>query len=195
MESNHATVGLARAAGSGAYVAEVVPMDRSTLTKLLLTVAVVLGGGGFLVYSSVSHAQHYMMVNELVKTPLESWTGKELKVHGFVEAGSIVESVVGQVEHRSFVLQKDGKKIRVFSEGPKPDTFKDQSEVVATGRLVKASDMQQLATELCKTADKKPGCPIRTDAAQMYVVDSTDLMAKCPSKYDGATSNKLDTKF
>jgi len=194
MQGNHATVALVRAAGFDAY-AEVVPMDRSTLTKLLLTVAVVIGGGGFLVYSSVSHAQHYMMVDELVKTPLASWSDKELKVHGFVEAGSIVESVVGQVEHRSFVLQKEGKRIRVFSEGPKPDTFKDQSEVVATGRLVKAADMQQLATDLCKSGDKKPGCPIRTDAEQPYVVESTDLMAKCPSKYDGATSNKLDTKF
>jgi cytochrome c-type biogenesis protein CcmE len=179
MLGNHATVGLVERAG----FAQVVPMDKSTLTKILLTVAVVLGGGGFLVYSSVSHAQHYMMVDELVKTPFESWDGKELKVHGFVEAGSIVENTVGQVQHRSFVLQKDGKKIRVFSQGPKPDTFKDQSEVVATGHLVKAGE-------------KKPAaCPIRTDAEQAYVVDSTDLMAKCPSKYDGATSNKLDPKF
>ena len=66
------------------------------------------------------------------------WEGKELKVHGWVEAGSIVEKVVNQETHRTFVLQKDGKKIRVFSVGPKPDTFKDQSEVVATGHLVPA---------------------------------------------------------
>jgi cytochrome c-type biogenesis protein CcmE len=171
-------------------------MDRSTLTKILLTVAVVLGGGGFLVYSSVSHAQHYKMVDELVAAgPMDQWTDKELKVHGYVEAGTIVENVVGQVEHRSFVLQKNGKKIRVFSEGPKPDTFKDASEVVATGRLVKASEMQAIATELCKGKALGAGCPIRTDAEQAWVVDSTDLMAKCPSKYDGATSNKIDTKF
>jgi cytochrome c-type biogenesis protein CcmE len=194
MVGNHATVAYERAAGFDTFNAEVVPM--STLTKIALTVLVIFGGGGFLVYSSVSHAQHYMMVNELVKTPLESWNGKELKVHGFVEGGSIVESVVGQVEHRSFVLQKEGKRIRIFSQGPKPDTFKDQSEVVATGRLVKADEMQALATELCK-ADGKAlvGCPIRSDAEQAWVVDATDLMAKCPSKYDGATSNKLDTKF
>jgi len=196
MDGKHGTVALVGAAGFAAFTAtaEVVPMEKSTLTKILLTIAVVIGGGGFLVYSSVSHAQHYMMVNELVATSMDQWTGKELKVHGFVEAGSIVESVVGQVEHRTFVLQKDGKKIRVFSEGPKPDTFKDQSEVVATGRLVKASEMQALATDLCKGA-ARAACPIRADAEQTWVVDSTDLMAKCPSKYDGATSNKLDTKF
>jgi cytochrome c-type biogenesis protein CcmE len=171
-------------------------MDRSTLTKIALTVAVVLGGGGFLVYSSVGHAQHYRMVDELVGDGFDKWQGKELKVHGYVEAGSIVENVVGQVQHRTFVLQKNGKKIRVFSSGPKPDTFKDQSEVVATGRLVKATDLQKLGDDLCK--DNKTAataCPLRTDAEQTWVVDSSELMAKCPSKYDGATSNKIDTNF
>ncbi len=56
--------------------------------------------------------------------------------------------------------------------------------------------MQQLANGLCAHPEKAgTGCPIRADAEQTVVVDSTDLMAKCPSKYDGATSNKLDTKF
>jgi hypothetical protein len=136
------------------------------------------------------------MVDELVGDGFDKWHEKELKVHGYVEAGSIVENVVGQVQHRTFVLQKNGKKLRIFSQGPKPDTFKDQSEVVATGRLLKAGDMQALADSLCKD-NKAAGaaCPIRTDAEQMWVVDSSDLMAKCPSKYDGATSNKLDTSF
>ena len=97
--------------------------------------------------------------------------------------------------HRTFVLQKGGKKIRVFSTGPKPDTFKDQSEVVATGRLVPAKDLAALADALCKDKPTGLGCPVRVDAEQTWVVDSTELMAKCPSKYDGATSNKLDTNF
>jgi hypothetical protein len=29
----------------------------------------------------------------------------------------------------------------------------------------------------------------------MMVVDSTELMAKCPSKYEGANVNKIDTNF
>src|SRR5450432_707784 len=103
-------------------------MERSTIAKIALTIAVVIGGGGFLVYSSVGHAQHYRMVDELVGEGFDQWTDKELKVHGYVQSGSIVESVVGQVQHRTFVLQKNGKKIRVFSQGPKPDTFKDEAE-------------------------------------------------------------------
>jgi cytochrome c-type biogenesis protein CcmE len=156
-------------------------MLSSTLTKVALTVAVALGGTGFLVYSSVDHAQHYMMVDELYKAgDLPGRAGQELKVHGNVTAGSIVEKIVNQEQHRTFLLEKGPKKIRVFSSGPKPDTFKDASEVVATGHLVKATEMKELAAQL--------GVPLESDLE--YVVDASELMAKCPSKYDGAQVNK-----
>jgi cytochrome c-type biogenesis protein CcmE len=155
-------------------------MDKSTLGKIVLTAAVAVGGVGFLVKSSVSSASHYKMVDELLATDLTSWTGKELKVHGWVESGSIKESIVNQETHRTFLLQKGGKKIRVFSVGPAPDTFKDQSEVVATGRLVPTQQMTKLAQSL--------GVALESD--MKYVVDSSELMAKCPSKYDGARMNQ-----
>ena len=155
-------------------------MDKSTLGKIILTAAVAIGGVGFLVKSSVGSAQHYMMVDDLLTSDLSSWKDKELKVHGWVESGSIVEKIVTQETHRTFLLQKGGKKIRVFSAGPKPDTFKDQSEVVATGHLVPAAQMKAVADSL--------GITIESDMP--YVEDSTELMAKCPSKYDGANVNK-----
>lgn len=155
-------------------------MNKSTLGKIVLTAVVAVGGVGFLVKSSVGSAQHYKMVDDLLASDMTSWTGKELKVHGWVESGSIHESIVNQETHRTFLLQKGGKKIRVFSEGPKPDTFKDQSEVVATGHLVPAADRKKLAESL--------GVAIESDMP--YVVDSSELMAKCPSKYDGARVNQ-----
>jgi cytochrome c-type biogenesis protein CcmE len=158
-------------------------MNKSTLGKIVLTAVVAVGGVGFLVKSSVSSAQHYKMVDDLLTTDLSSWKGKELKVHGWVESGSIVQNVVDQETHRTFLLQKDGKKIRVFSSGPKPDTFKDQSEVVATGHLVAAADMKQAAAGL--------GLAIESDMP--YVVDATDLMAKCPSKYGAQVKTSLET--
>jgi cytochrome c-type biogenesis protein CcmE len=174
-------------------------MKNATLAKIAVTVAVAAGGAGFLVYSSTSHAQHYEMVDKLIGNGLDTYKGKQLKVHGFVEAGSIVEAIVNQEQRRTFVLQKGGKKIRVFSVGPKPDTFKDQSEVVATGRLVAHADVQKLADDICaKTKDEVAlggACPIRTDAEQTMVVDSSELMAKCPSKYEGANINKIDTQY
>jgi cytochrome c-type biogenesis protein CcmE len=154
-------------------------MNKSTLGKILLTAVVVVAGFGFLVFSSTSSAQHYMMVHELVATDQASWTGKELKVHGWVDSGTIREKVFDQETRRTFVLEREGKKIRVFNSGPKPDTFKDRSEVVATGHLVPAAQMKQVAQSL--------GVAIESDMP--FVVDATELMAKCPSKYDGARIN------
>jgi cytochrome c-type biogenesis protein CcmE len=155
-------------------------MQNSTLAKIALTAAVTVAGLGFFVKSTLGHTQHYKMVDELIAGDLSQWSGKELKVHGWVQAGSIHEQVVDQKTYRTFVLSKEGKKIRVFSSGPKPDTFKDQSEVVATGHLVPAAERKQLAESL--------GVALESDLA--YVVDSSELMAKCPSKYDGARANK-----
>jgi cytochrome c-type biogenesis protein CcmE len=161
-------------------------MQNSTLAKIALTAAVAVAGVGFFVKSTMGHTQHYKMVDELLAEDLTQWKGKELKVHGWVLAGSIKEDVVNQETHRSFVLTKDGKKIRVFSMGPKPDTFKDQSEVVATGRLLPAAEMKQLAAAL--------NVPLEADLA--YVVEAKELQAKCPSKYEGARANKdLNSKF
>jgi len=154
-------------------------MNKTTLGKIVLTAAVAVGGVGFLLKSSASSAVHYFKVHELMASGLEQWKDKEIKVHGFVEAGSIHESVVNQETHRTFVLSVDGKKLRVFNSGPKPDTFKDQSEVVATGHLVPTAQMKPVAGSL--------GVAIESDTT--YVLDSSDLMAKCPSKYDGARVN------
>jgi cytochrome c-type biogenesis protein CcmE len=158
-------------------------MNKNTLTKIVLTGALAVGGMAFLVVSSTSSAQHYKYVDDLMKSDLSAWTGKELKVHGLVETGSIAQKIVNQETDRTFLLQRGGKKIRVFSRGPAPDTFKDESEVVATGHLVASAEMKQRAGAL--------GVAIESD--QAYVVDSTELMAKCPSKYDGARVNLKPT--
>ena len=172
-------------------------MKQTTIAKLALTVAVVAGGAGFLVYSSTSHAQHYEMVDNLLAKGFDQFKDKQIKVHGLVETGTIAAATVAQETRRTFGLQKNGKKIRVFVTGPVPDTFKDASEVVATGRLVKSTDLQQVADDICKNAkaQDKADCPVRADAEQEMVVEATELMAKCPSKYKGADSNKLDTTY
>ncbi|HEU0031620.1 MAG TPA: cytochrome c maturation protein CcmE [Kofleriaceae bacterium] len=162
-------------------------MQNSTIAKIVLTAAVAVAGVGFFVKSTMGHSQEYMMVDQLMSTGMAKYQGKELKVHGWVLAGSIKEQVVNQQTVRTFVLEKEGKKVRLFSKGPKPDTFKDKSEVVATGRIVPAAERKELAASL--------GVTIESDA--QYVVDATDLQAKCPSKYEGAQVNKNlnDQKF
>jgi cytochrome c-type biogenesis protein CcmE len=131
--------------------------------KIALTVGMVLAVAGFVIYSSVGDAQYYKMVDEVMAKP-QGWVEKDLKVHGFVEPGSIQEKIVEQRVTRTFVLENKGKRILVKHHGPKPDTFRDMSEVVAEGRLELDGDQ--------------------------YVLTASNLMAKCPSKYQGAAGNK-----
>ncbi|HEX3765294.1 MAG TPA: cytochrome c maturation protein CcmE [Kofleriaceae bacterium] len=144
------------------------------LGKIALTAAVAVGGITFVMRSSAS-AERYFHVEELMAKQLPDWTDKELKIQGTVLTGSILEKIENQDTQRTFVLQSKGKRIRVFNAGPKPDTFKDESEVLATGHLVPSADLRPLAQKL--------GVAIESDMP--YVLQSTELSAKCPSKYDG----------
>jgi cytochrome c-type biogenesis protein CcmE len=155
-------------------------MQNSTIAKLALSAAVLVAGVAFFAKSAQTSTQHYYKVEKLLATDLAQWKDTQLKVHGKVVAGSIHEKVVAQETMRTFVLENEGKKIRVFSKGPKPDTFKDQSEVVATGLVVPSAQMAAMAESL----------GVKIDSDMAYVVDSSELMAKCPSKYDGANANK-----
>jgi len=126
--------------------------------KILLSIAVVAVAGGLLIRSSIAEADYYKHVHEVNADPAR-YTGKRLKVHGFVEAGSIEEKIVGQEVTRSFILEYQGERIRVHHKGPKPDTFRDLAEVVAAGKLIQQPDGE-------------------------VVVEASELMAKCPSKYE-----------
>jgi cytochrome c-type biogenesis protein CcmE len=136
----------------------------STIVKVLLSVAILAGVVGFFRYTARGHTSTYKMVDE-VMVAYGSWVDKPIKVHGYVEAGSIDEKVVDQEMTRTFVLEHNGKRIQVRNKGPKPDSFKDRSEVVAEGKIIEEN-----------------GVP---------VLISDNLMAKCPSKYQGAPKDKL----
>lgn len=139
------------------------PSEKKALLKVVATAAVVLGVVAFLLYSSRAEASRYGMVDTVMTAP-EAWAGRAMQIHGWVEPGSIQEQIDGQVVRRTFLLTKAGKQVKVHHEGPTPDTFKDQSEVVASGTLAKVGDA--------------------------YVFTATELMAKCPSKYEGAEANR-----
>ena len=136
---------------------------NNRVIKVILTVAIVVGGLSLIVFSSSGDVQYYKMVDELMVSP-DDWSGKTLKVHGWVEAGSIDERIEDQQTKRTFTLENKGKRIVVHHTGPKPDTFKDKSEVVAEGRLVERDGV--------------------------YYLEAEELMAKCPSKYEGADANR-----
>ncbi len=129
----------------------------SRTLKILLSIAILGAAGGLLVYTSVGDSEYYKHVHEVLAEP-ERFADTSLKVHGFVEAGSIQEEIRDQNTHRTFILQYEGQRIRVTHSGPKPDTFRDLSEVVARGTL--------------RLKDGE------------YMLEAVELMAKCPSKYE-----------
>jgi cytochrome c-type biogenesis protein CcmE len=107
--------------------------------KIALTLAVILGAGGFLYYSSLASASDYKMVDELMVDPAP-FEDRALTVHGYVEAGSIKEEIVKQSTHRRFIIERNGRRLRVEHTGPVPEAFRDLAELVAVGHLGKQGD-------------------------------------------------------
>jgi cytochrome c-type biogenesis protein CcmE len=146
---------------------------QSRTLKILLSVAIVFLGGGMLVLSAKGDKEFFKYVHEVVPDP-DPWMDKTVRLHGYVEAGSIHEEIVDQRTERTFVLEslcpQDAShcdpgsvyRMLVKSHGPVPDTFKELSEVVAKGRLVAVPD------------------------ADHVVLEADEIMAKCPSKYEGS---------
>ncbi len=135
-----------------------------TKLKVIITIAILAGVVGFFKHSARGHTGNYKMVDEVMLSHGQ-FVGKPMKIHGWVEAGSINEQIVAQETVRTFVLEHKGKRILVRNKGPKPDSFRDKSEVVAEGTIIEEN-----------------GQPI---------VVADNLMAKCPSKYEGAPQEKL----
>jgi cytochrome c-type biogenesis protein CcmE len=82
--------------------------------------------------------------------------GELLRAHGYVKAGTIVR-VAPSIT--AFVMQWRGAELTVVYEGVLPDTFKDQSELVVTGTFDGEDDR--------------------------WLLEGTQLVAKCGGKYDG----------
>jgi cytochrome c-type biogenesis protein CcmE len=142
----------------------IVSKPTSRVLKIFVSVAVVVLAIAVMRFSARGHTSRYKMVDEVTVAPAQ-WTGAPLQVHGFVEPGSIDERVVNQETVRTFVLEHRGQRLRVRNKGPAPDSFRDRAEVVADGRLLIEN-----------------GTP---------VLEATNLMAKCPSKYHGVKKDRL----
>jgi cytochrome c-type biogenesis protein CcmE len=124
--------------------------------KIGVTSFVLLTAFGVLLYTTLGESmQYYKYVDEVVAQP-DTWKDKNLQVHGNVVPGSIGRKR-DSLDYR-FELHRNGQKLTAYYTGVVPDTFKDDSEVVLTGRLTPEGFM------------------------------ATDMTAKCPSKYEAASA-------
>jgi cytochrome c-type biogenesis protein CcmE len=130
--------------------------DR-VIVKIVLTAAVAVACVGFGVVG-VRPQPSYFLVEDLSASGLRAHEGEDLRVHGFVVAGTIAQHLADPSTH-SFMLASRGVALRVVLHGALPDTFKDQSEAVVTGRLVQRDGH--------------------------WTLEGDEVMTKCGGKYEG----------
>ena len=137
-------------------------MSRSI--KVLLTIAVVVGGIAFLAYQSLGEVAPYAHVDEVLASPDKYAQERVIQIHGFAHNVPPAPKIVGDLSVTHFDLSSKGKTIAVKHSGVVPDTFKEEAETVVTGKLERTPDGSYLLT----TIGGEHG-----------------ILAKCPSKYDG----------
>lgn len=137
-------------------------------TKIVLSVLLILGAGGYLLADTLDNPDtltYFHGADEVIVKP-DAYVGQKIRLGGHVEKGSIMQKP-GTLEFQFEVQPVNkpgmlkhpealGKTIVVRYTGVVPDTFKDDAEVIVTGKL---------------QADK-----------QMFI--ASELLAKCPSKYE-----------
>jgi len=141
--------------------------------KIIMSVALILGAGGYLLASTLDSPDtltYFHGADEVLVAP-DDFVGQRIRLGGHVEKGSIMQKP-GTLEFQFEVKPVDkpgmlkfpeavGKTIAVRYTGVVPDTFKDDAEVIVTGKL-------------------QPG-------GKLFV--ASELLAKCPSKYEAAEKN------
>ena len=120
---------------------------RISLTAVVVTAAFV----GLLWTTMADGTAYYMHVDEVMVEP-EAWHGKRLQVHGYAENIGVRPKTL---EYR-FDIHNNGHVVHAQYTGIVPDTFKNEAEVVVSGRL----------------------------EGNTVIVEPNGIMAKCPSKYE-----------
>jgi cytochrome c-type biogenesis protein CcmE len=101
--------------------------------KLVVTTLFSMAAAGGYHHIATSRADtRYHFVDTLVAEGLRANAGRELKIHGFVRAGSVTETA----GKHTFQLVYRGAGLRVTVTNPPPEAIRDHAEVIVTGRLV-----------------------------------------------------------
>lgn len=104
---------------------------KNKALKIGLTVLVLSGAFGGLLFSTLDGAmEYYKRVDEVMVEPAR-WHDKKLRLHGFAKE---VARKPNTLEWR-FKVENNGQVINATYKGVTPDTFKNDAEVVLTGVL------------------------------------------------------------
>jgi cytochrome c-type biogenesis protein CcmE len=147
-------------------------VSRSRRVVAVLAVALVAVGAlaCFLAAFAAQPASNtYRTVDEVMADPA-AVLGRELRIHGYLELGSLQAQVVDQQVTRSFALVEHRHRIAARVTGVVPETFAERAEVIATGRLIRGADGR-------------------------YLFEARDVIAKCPSTYQTASGPVPAARF
>jgi cytochrome c-type biogenesis protein CcmE len=134
--------------------------DLGKIVAIALSVIVVGGGLVYLVLSSVGESMVYYKTVEELLAERGRFEGREVRVNGQLVEGSLARKA-GTDEFR-FELVKNGKVIEVRYSGIIPDSMARSSEILVQGTLAAGRD--ELA--------------------------ASEIMTKCPSKYEDRARGK-----
>ena len=136
---------------------------KNKAVKIGITSLVLAMTFGALLYTTMAEGTEYYKHVDEVMVDPAAWHGKKLQLHGFVVEKSIMRKP-GTLEY-IFQIQNKGQVVSARYTGIVPDTFKDSSEVVIKGHL----------------------------GPDGFAVEPGGVMAKCPSKYEAATTQPSGT--
>jgi cytochrome c-type biogenesis protein CcmE len=138
---------------------------RGRWLKIVGSLVVVGGVVAYMLSTTLTESLEYFHPADVVIVKGDTLVGQRIRMGGHVVKGSIFQkpgTLLYQFEVTPLAAMAKhpealGKSITVRYDGVVPDTFKDDAEVVVTGKL-----------------------------GPDHVFVATDLLAKCPSKYEAA---------
>jgi len=135
-------------------------MKPATIIKILVTVVLVGGALTYLITTSFDESMVYYKTVEEVLNERARFEGEPVRINGLLVKDS-VRHKPGTDEFR-FTLSKNGKIIEVAYSGILPDSMEPGRELVVQGTLEKGTDR----------------------------LEATEILTKCPSKYEDVAKSK-----
>ena len=114
----------------------------------------------FLVFDGLANETYFFDAHEVVERS-DTLVGETVRVRGDVREGT-VDAEAGQLDS-SFDITSEGKSLTIQYQRALPDTFEEDSEIVAEGRL-----------------------------DDQLVLHADEVLVKCPSRYEGAPPTEGD---
>ena len=121
---------------------------------LIIGVFVAMAAIAFLIFDGMNSETYFFDVHEAVERS-DQLIGQTIRVRGEVSPGTY-EGKPGVLESR-FDIASEGATLTIYYNRPLPDTFEEDSEIVAEGTL-------------------KEGLVLHAD----------EVLVRCPSRYEGA---------